>query len=183
MKRNRQRIKSICVLLMAVLAVFTMVRMDFINILAADSYFVKSEGNSGYVEEDFLSVDGKVAYCAEKYVPKYPNTNGISYDDKITTSDTYENYSAGRTGSKDYWRDGINHWETLKKVLYFGYPNNGANVQGAASDDEFRTATQEAIWYFTSSINVSGLAQDIVNKALQEDVPSGVNSFGPQPTT
>ena len=135
---------------------------------------------SGAADKDFLvvDVDGQelAAYCGEKNAPAYPDAAApVGYEILATDADGYAAVAEGN--GRNAWRDGANPWDNVRRVLFYGYPHDGADLKGGATDDEFRAATQQAVWYFTdSSDDQSDLSMNIVEAALDSslDVPDTV---------
>ena len=126
-----------------------------------------------YAGMDFFALDGEVVYCAERKMAAPENT---AYQKIGTTADAYAADSTG-TEDKKWWRDDQNQWENIRKILYLGYPNNGKDMQGTLTADQFRAATQEALWYYTNSLAltdgdaaVKSMAQSLIDST--ESVPS-----------
>ena len=87
-----------------------------------------------------------IAYCAEQKNPD--NMQNVTYYLSATKSIDYENESGNyRTN----WRNEENHWEDIKRILYVGYDNDAKGYGTGYTPEQFRIATQEAIWYFTDT--------------------------------
>lgn len=160
------KVKSLSIVSIVLVALFAACMM--VGAVSAYAVPVKSVNSyTGYAEDDFIDVDGKPGYCAEERQVTYPNTNPVEYDQVFTTAADYE--SNTNVKDKDYWKDATNQWDNIRRVLYFGYPHDGAGVQGSASDDDFRKATQLAVWEYTNPGSRSG------ENALRDAIIAAVN--------
>lgn len=121
-----------------------------------DSYAAET-GNVSYRESPygnqllFFDMDRKPVYCAEQR--KGDLMNNISYSLGATNASDYETKSTADSywDYTKYWRNGQNHWDKIKRILYVGYPVDAAGYGNGVDPNVFRAATQEAIWYYTDS--------------------------------
>ena len=169
-----KKLKRITTFILALFMVFTSMTTwgGYTEVKAATSGQGSFVGglNPDYVP--FFTMNGEIAYCAEQ--KKADRPNNATYQLVAENASDYEANSGGLYENSE-WLDKTNHWEDIKRVLYVGYPNNAKGYGDGYSNDVFREATQEAIWYFTNG-QTPYYTPDLSNKLINDTtvVPSNV---------
>ncbi|WIM67431.1 VaFE repeat-containing surface-anchored protein [Corynebacterium breve] len=109
------------------------------------------------------SADAQVAYCfnASKY---YPSKSSVESGLRYT-----KHYGESLTGYADTPAGGDID-QAILDVIYNGYPKNASGLQGklGLTDEEFRYATQAAVWYYTDSKGSYSFLSQRMNSKIVE---------------
>ena len=122
--------------------------------------------------------DAIVAYCFNYTYATPPKsdstTNYPIYEKETGTAESFGQYATSKRITNEEL------YKAVLKVMYNGFPNNAASLQGAISDARFRAVTQYAVWHFTDNYDATTILSSdelelyntlIGNKAGAKNVP------------
>ena len=122
--------------------------------------------------------DAIVAYCFNYTYATPPKsdstTNYPIYEKETGTAESFRQYATSKRITNEEL------YKAVLKVMYNGFPNNAASLQGAISDARFRAVTQYAVWHFTDNYDATTILSSdelelyntlIGNKAGAKNVP------------
>ena len=122
--------------------------------------------------------DAIVAYCFNYTYATPPRsdstTNYPIYEKETGTAESFGQYATSKRITNEEL------YKAVLKVMYNGFPNNAASLQGAISDARFRAVTQYAVWHFTDNYDATTILSSdelelyntlIGNKAGAKNVP------------
>ena len=116
--------------------------------------------NNIYIDDNSQTI---VGYCFN-IKKQYPSMYGDRYTKytNVTAEQMKENSSSTLEDAVLY--------DSVMKVLYNGYPNNGSSIQQKyqLTDDQFRGITQLVIWKFTDSYTGYSFSSDNLENAYNE---------------
>lgn len=120
-----------------------------------------NNSNDLYNSHFYINDGGKeyVAYCFNKSkLINHTVTNHFGKIPNATNAEMEKYAGTGKTNSA--LRDNV------LKVVYNGYPNNAAGIQGkyGLTDNQFRGVTQAAVWYFTDGTSLKDALRSMVVK-------------------
>lgn len=116
--------------------------------------------NNIYIDDNSQTI---VGYCFN-IKKQYPSMYGDRYTKytNVTAEQMKENSSSTLEDAVLY--------DSVMKVLYNGYPNNGSSIQQKyqLTDDQFRGSTQLVIWKFTDSYTGYSFSSDNLENVYNE---------------
>ena len=112
---------------------------------------------ASYIDPD-NNADLEVVYCFNmgKDWPRLLEDGAFKYE--LRKNDDLAKYlgdssaASGELANGHYTNEGSQ--DDIESVVLNGYPRNAGNLQQNLSDDEFRVATQLAIWHFTDDFEI-----------------------------
>lgn len=167
--------------LISIALIFTFIFSIFVNTTASaesKEYEVYSEKNQDetlndlfYMREKGSSDKGEVVYCFNEryYQPTEEYPTPSPYFKKIYDGSQSNDFLDKETADKRKY-EGKELYNMIIRVLALGYPNNYANIQQNLnlSDDDFRAATQKAIWYLTDGFKEEGATENLIKDGVKQ---------------
>ncbi|MDO4670084.1 MAG: thioester-forming surface-anchored protein, partial [Aerococcus sp.] len=109
--------------------------------------------------------DSSVAYCFN-YNKRVPAEAPDNLKEGTYTKREEKDFLSMTNGSKIQNNDQL--VQLIKTVLWKGYPNNQAGLQGNISNEKFRALTQAAVWLFTNDVRIQDIQYFQGNLSAEE---------------